>query len=51
MTMAVASIYIELTTPACPLKGQIKSDVESVIREIPEIKTVERKAYRGKEGR
>lgn len=30
----VASIKIELTTPACPLKDQIRRDVESAIQEL-----------------
>lgn len=36
-----ASITIELTTPACPLKDQIRGDVEKAVRELgDEIKTV-----------
>ncbi len=37
----IASIKIELTTPACPLKDKIASDVEAAVRALgPEIKKV-----------
>lgn len=37
----VASLTIELTTPACPLKDKIKADIESALRNLsPEIKTI-----------
>ena len=34
------SLSVELTTPACPLKNQIKNDVMNVISEIEGVKTV-----------
>jgi ATP-binding protein involved in chromosome partitioning len=37
----VVDLNIELTTPACPLKDQIKAEVEQAIRALgPEIKTI-----------
>ena len=35
------SVLVELTTPACPLKGKIRSDVESAIRKLGGVKQVE----------
>ena len=34
-------VQIELTTPACPLKGQIKGDVERALRRIPGVQNIE----------
>lgn len=34
-------VGIELTTPACPLKDQVKGDVESAIRRLPGVTGVE----------
>lgn len=34
-------IHIELTTPACPLKEQIKGDVERAVKRIPGVELVE----------
>jgi ATP-binding protein involved in chromosome partitioning len=34
------SVTVELTTPACPLQGKIKSDVEQAIRGIPGVANV-----------
>jgi len=35
------AVKIELTTPACPLKGKIREDIEQAIKEIPGVETVE----------
>ncbi len=34
-------VTVELTTPACPLKHKIQSDVENALREIPGVNEVE----------
>ncbi|AKU90898.1 iron-sulfur cluster carrier protein ApbC [Vulgatibacter incomptus] len=34
-------LRIDLTTPACPLKGKIQSDVEAALRAIPGVTSVE----------
>lgn len=34
-------IHVELTTPACPLKDQIRNDVERAVKEVAGIETVE----------
>ena len=34
-------VHLELTTPACPMKERIKSDVEQVVRQIPGVERVE----------
>ncbi|MBI5542609.1 MAG: Mrp/NBP35 family ATP-binding protein [Deltaproteobacteria bacterium] len=34
------SVKIELTTPACPLKGKVQSDVEAALRAIPGVSSV-----------
>jgi len=34
-------IHVELTTPACPLKDQIKTDVEKAVKRIPGVESVE----------
>ncbi len=34
-------VHVELTTPACPLKDQIRADVEKAVRTIPGVTTVE----------
>jgi len=34
-------VHVELTTPACPLKDRIKSDVERALRALPGVQTVE----------
>src|SRR5947207_7517945 len=36
----IASIHVELTTPACPLKDQIEKDVRAAVMAIPEMKQV-----------
>lgn len=35
------SVTVELTTPACPLKGKIKSDVEAAVREVDGVRDIE----------
>ncbi len=35
------SVHVELTTPACPMKDQIKRDVETAVRRIPGVQAVE----------
>lgn len=37
---AAVSVHIELTTPACPLKDQIKRDVEVALRKIDGVRDV-----------
>lgn len=37
----LATIQIELTTPACPLKDQIKADVERAVRQVDGVQRVE----------
>ena len=37
---SVVNVTVVLTTPACPLKNKIKSDVESAILDIPGVETV-----------
>jgi ATP-binding protein involved in chromosome partitioning len=32
-------LKIELTTPACPLKGKIQADAEAALKEVPGLKT------------
>ncbi len=34
-------VHVELTTPACPLKEQIKGDVERAVRRLPGVEQVE----------
>jgi ATP-binding protein involved in chromosome partitioning len=34
-------VHVELTTPACPLKAQIKGDVERAVRRLPGVEQVE----------
>ncbi len=34
-------IHVELTTPACPLKDQIRGDVESAVKQLPGVESVE----------
>src|SRR5689334_7933198 len=34
-------VAVELTTPACPLKDQVRSDVESAVRRLPGVEKVE----------
>lgn len=34
-------VHVELTTPACPLKDQIKRDVESAVKRLPGVQSVE----------
>jgi len=36
-------VHVELTTPACPLKEQIKGDVERAVKRIPGVAAVELK--------
>lgn len=33
-------IHVELTTPACPLKDQIKKDIEKAVRTIPGVRDI-----------
>lgn len=33
-------VHVELTTPACPLKEQIKADVERAVRRVPGVEEV-----------
>ena len=33
-------VHVELTTPACPLKDKIRSDVEVAVRRIPKVEAV-----------
>ena len=35
------ALTVELTTPACPLKGQIEGDVQKALRALPGLETVE----------
>ncbi len=35
------SVTVELTTPACPLKGKIKSDVETALRSVSGVKDID----------
>lgn len=35
------SVHVELTTPACPLKDQIRADVEKAVRAIPGVQSVD----------
>ena len=35
------SLKVVLTTPACPLKGQIEADVERALKAVPGVKSVE----------
>lgn len=35
------SFQVELTTPACPVKEQLKTECENVVRQIPGVKLVE----------
>lgn len=37
---STARIHVELTTPACPLKEQIRTDVERAVLSLPGIETV-----------
>ncbi|WP_257449972.1 Mrp/NBP35 family ATP-binding protein [Archangium lipolyticum] len=34
-----AKLKIELTTPACPLKGKIQADAEAALKQVPGLKT------------
>src|SRR6218665_360823 len=34
-----AKLKIELTTPACPMKGKIQADAEAALKEVPGLKT------------
>lgn len=34
-------VHVELTTPACPLKHEIKADVENAVKQIPGVENVE----------
>ena len=36
----IVEVVVELTTPACPLKNKIKTDVETAVREVPGVKDV-----------
>jgi ATP-binding protein involved in chromosome partitioning len=36
-----AKLKIELTTPACPLKGKIQADAEAALKQVPGLKTFE----------
>lgn len=37
----VVSFTVELTTPACPLKGQIRTEAEAAVRELPGVSDVQ----------
>jgi ATP-binding protein involved in chromosome partitioning len=40
VTGGAVSVKIELTTPACPLKGKVQADVEAAIKALPGVSAV-----------